>query len=183
MHSSSRIDRVREGRHRHPCPTRYQDRNPKGRRPEDAPVTDPTLLRSASRPRSLGVSSEAKLLAANQKSEISGDGAVMWFSPSVGATGRLVRPAYRTPFGVDKPTIWGRATAVRTARHSWTYSTNYQYNKMQNNDCESPCRVPLRPTRSLRSLLEAGGSILCDADTVGYRRDGFRHPGVSKIFT
>jgi hypothetical protein len=31
----------------------------------------------------------------------------MWFSLSVGATGRLVRPAYRTPFGVDKPTIQG----------------------------------------------------------------------------
>jgi len=51
---------------------------------------------------------------------------LMWFSPSVGATGRLVRPAYRTPFGVDKPTIQGRATAARTARHLWTHSTNWQ---------------------------------------------------------
>jgi len=46
----------------------------------------------------------------------------MWFSPSVGATGRLVRLAYRTPFGVDKPTIWAgllrpvlRETCARTA--------------------------------------------------------------------
>jgi len=47
----------------------------------------------------------------------------MWFLPSVGATGRLVRPAYRTPFGVDKPTIWGRATAARTARDVCSHST------------------------------------------------------------
>ncbi|WP_276424952.1 DUF5615 family PIN-like protein [Halorubrum ezzemoulense] len=51
-------------------------------------------------------------------------GALIWFSLSVGATGRLVRPAYRTPFGVDKPTIQGRATAARTARHLWTHSTD-----------------------------------------------------------
>ncbi len=73
--------------------------------------------------------------------------ALMWFSPSVGATGRLVRPAYRTPFGVDKPTIQGRATAARTARHLWTHSTNWQYDMVQNSSYERSCRLPLRPTR------------------------------------
>ena len=69
------------------------------------------------------MSSEAELLTANQKSEISGDGALMWSSPSVDATGRFVCPAYRTPFGVGEPTIWGRATATRTARDLCQHST------------------------------------------------------------
>jgi hypothetical protein len=85
-------------------------------------------------------------------------GALMWFSSSVGATGRLVRPAYRTPFGVNKPTIWGRATAARTALGLCQHSTIWQYGRAQLNGCFPPCRFPPRPTRSLRSLLEVGGS-------------------------
>jgi len=50
-------------------------------------------------------------------------GALMWSSPSVGAAGRLVRPTYRTPVEVDRPTIWGRATAARTARDLCPHST------------------------------------------------------------
>jgi len=51
-------------------------------------------------------------------------GALMWSSPLVDATGRFVRPAYRTPFGVGEPTIWGRATAARTARDLCQHSTS-----------------------------------------------------------
>ena len=57
-------------------------------------------------------------------------GALMWSSPSVDATGRIVRPAYRTPFGVGEPTIWGRATAARTARDLCQHSTSCQYGGM-----------------------------------------------------
>ena len=59
----------------------------------------------------------------------------MWSSPSSGATGRFVRPAYRTPFGVDGPTIWGRATAARTARHLWPHSTTWQHGLGCQNGC------------------------------------------------
>jgi len=95
----------------------------------------------------------------------------MWFSPLVGATGRLVRLAYRTPFGVDKPTIWGRATAARTARDVCSHSTIWQYGRVKVNGCLPPCRLPLRPTRVVLptrrrkfSLLEAGGSASKDAE-------------------
>ena len=75
-------------------------------------------------------------------------GILMWFSSSVGATGRLVRPAYRTPFGVSKPTIRGRATAARTARRLWPHSTVQRHGRAQLNGCLPLCRSPLRPTRS-----------------------------------
>ena len=94
----------------------------------------------------------------------------MWFSPSVGATGRLVRPVYRTPFGVSKPTIGGRATAARTGPDLCQHSTIWQYGRAQLSSCLPPCRLPPRPTRVVLptsrkpSLLEAGGSVLKDAD-------------------
>ena len=84
--------------------------------------------------------------------------ALMWFSSSVGATGRLVRPAYRTPFGVSKPTIWGRATAARTARRLWPHSTIWQYGRAQLNGCLPSCRVPPRPTRSWFETLRVSSS-------------------------
>jgi hypothetical protein len=84
----------------------------------------PTLLGLAASLVEGGATGRASLWQGLERRRLSV--ALMWFSLSVGATGRLVRPAYRTPFGVDKPTIQGRATAARTARHLWTHSTNWQ---------------------------------------------------------
>lgn len=61
--------------------------------------------------------------------------ALMWSSPSGGATGGFLRPASRTPFGVDGPTIWGRATGARTARRLWPHSTTWQYGPGCQNGC------------------------------------------------
>ena len=88
--------------------------------------------------------------------------ALMWSSPSVDATGRFVRPAYRTPFGVSEPTILGRATAARTARDLCQHSTSCQYSRMQRNSCSVSCRFPLRPARSLRSLSPHGPQASSD---------------------
>ena len=108
----------------------------------------------------------------------------MWSSPSVGAAGRLVRPAYRTPFEVNRPTIWGRATAARTARRLWPHSTIWQYGWVEYNDCAVSCRFPPRPTRSLRSLREVGGSTLNYADTDVEIRSNTASSSVSRsIFT
>ena len=88
--------------------------------------------------------------------------ALMWSSPSVDATGRFVRPAYRTPFGVSEPTIGGRATAARTALDLCQHSTSCQYSRMQRNSCSVSCRFPLRPARSLRSLSPHGPQARSD---------------------
>jgi hypothetical protein len=78
----------------------------------------------------------------------------MWFSSAVDATGRFLRPAYRTSVGVGEPTIRGRATAARTARDLCQHSTTWQYSGVELTDCPVPCQVPLRPTRLLHSLRE-----------------------------
>jgi len=93
-------------------------------------------------------------------------GALIWSSPSAGAAGRLVRPADRTPFGVAGLTIWGRATAARTARRLGPHSTIWQHGWGQHNGngCVVPCRLPPLPPRSLRSLRAVGGSTVNYAD-------------------
>jgi hypothetical protein len=65
----------------------------------------------------------------------------MWFDMTLALSqrdGASCAPRPWTPFGVDKPTTRGRATAARTAHHSLAHGTDWQHDRMQHSGCEIP---------------------------------------------